>query len=186
MANYNVNASVPKTLVRHLIRWTAASGQVDGGAARVLEAIVATPISPELVPGPGRGGASQGAPAQRTEAVIGPFDLQDFNLYWISRFGFRPSRVAFLALHAWGDRAKGAWPPLVPEAERHQYDLATIKRWLEVFLRRFFGESQFKRSAMPNAPKVGSGGSLSPRGDWRAPSDASAEAWLAELRAGVP
>jgi NAD+ synthase (glutamine-hydrolysing) len=184
MAHYNVNASVPKTLIRHLIRWTATSGQVGGEAARVLEAILATPISPELVPS-GRH-QDAGEPVQRTEAVIGPFDLQDFNLYWISRFGFRPSRVAFLALHAWGDRGRGSWPPLVPESERRQYDLATIKHWLEVFLRRFFGESQFKRSATPNAPKVGSGGSLSPRGDWRAPSDASAEAWLAELREGVP
>ena len=183
MSHYSVNASVPKTLIQHLVRWAVASGQFDRETGTVLQDIVDTEISPELVPATGGPG---GQPAQRSEDVIGPFALQDFNLYYISRFGFRPSKVAFLALHAWGDAARGEWPDLIPAARRRAYDLAAIVRWLEVFLRRFFGASQFKRSAMPNAPKVGSGGSLSPRGDWRAPSDAGPEAWIAELRGNVP
>jgi NAD+ synthase (glutamine-hydrolysing) len=117
---------------------------------------------------------------------VGPYELQDFNLYYVSRFGFRPSKVAFLAHHAWSKRDRGLWPESIPESERREYDLPTIKRWLEVFLRRFFESSQFKRSAMPNGPKVGSGGSLSPRSDWRAPSDAHAAVWLDELRTHVP
>ena len=107
-------------------------------------------------------------------------------MYYISRFGFRPSKVAFLAHHAWSAKEKGAWPELLPAEKRNQYDLATIKKWLEVFLLRFFKTSQFKRSAIPNGPKVGSGGSLSPRGDWRAPSDSEATVWLKELREHVP
>jgi len=94
--------------------------------------------------------------------------------------------VAFLAHHAWGNKDRGDWPDLLPVDKRIEYDLPTIKKWLEVFLYRFFKISQFKRSAIPNGPKVGSGGSLSPRGDWRAPSDAEAEVWLAELRENVP
>jgi NAD+ synthase (glutamine-hydrolysing) len=117
---------------------------------------------------------------------VGPYELQDFNLYYLSRFGYRPSKVAFLALAAWGDRRAGTWPDTVPESERREYELATIRHWLEVFVKRFFQDSQFKRSAMPNGPKVGSGGSLSPRGDWRAPSDSPATVWLEELRANVP
>jgi NAD+ synthase (glutamine-hydrolysing) len=182
MSHYNVNASVPKTLIQHLVRWVIASKQFDEGVSRTLEAILNTPISPELVPGADRGGH----PLQSTEQVIGPFALQDFNLYYISRRGYRPSKVAFLAYHAWGDRARGAWPEGLPEPQRIEYSLADIKHWLDVFLLRFFQLSQFKRSALPNGPKVGSGGSLSPRGDWRAPSDAEAEAWRAELREGVP
>ena len=107
-------------------------------------------------------------------------------MYYLSRFGFLPSRVAFLAYNAWSDRERGDWPDLLPPESRHQYDLATIRKWLEVFLLQFFEFSQFKRSALPNAPKVGSGGSLSPRGDWRAPSDAKADIWLEELRLNVP
>ena len=183
MSHYNVNASVPKTLIRHLIRWEAAGGRVDVETAQVLRSIADTPISPELVPaGPG----AHAEPAQRTEEVVGPFELQDFHLYYTSRFGFRPSRVAFLALHAWGDRGRGAWPDSIAEGERREYDLPAIKRWLAVFLDRFFRTSQFKRSALPDGPKVGSGGSLSPRSDWRAPSDASAQTWLAELEENVP
>jgi NAD+ synthase (glutamine-hydrolysing) len=125
-------------------------------------------------------------PAQRTEDAIGPYDLQDFNTYYVTRFGFRPSKIAFLALHAWGDAARGGWPALIPGERRKAYDLPTIRKWLEVFLFRFFQISQFKRSAMPNGPKVGSGGSLSPRGDWRAPSDSEAAVWLEELRRNVP
>jgi NAD+ synthase (glutamine-hydrolysing) len=181
MSHYNVNASVPKTLIQQLIRWAIATDQHDEATSRVLQAVLDTEISPELVPG------DDGAESeQSTESEIGPYELQDFNTYYITRFGFSPSKVAFLALHAWGDRTRGSWPPYLPESQRNEYDLATIRRWLKVFLYRFFKLSQYKRSAMPNGPKVGSGGSLSPRGDWRAPSDSEAEAWLAELAANVP
>jgi NAD+ synthase (glutamine-hydrolysing) len=181
MSHYSVNASVPKTLIEHLIRWTIRTRQFDDSTSEVLQSIVDTEISPELVPGD-----NSGKPAQASEAVLGPFELQDFFLYYTSRYGFRPSRVAFLAEHAWSCRERGAWPEEVPEKERHQYDRATIKRWLAQFLRRFFETSQFKRSALPNAPKVGSGGSLSPRSDWRAPSDGHADAWLEQLNREVP
>ena len=177
MSHYNVNGGVPKTLIQHLIRWVASSGQVDEGATATLEAILDTEISPELVPG---------AAPQSTEAAIGPYALQDFTLFHVLRHGFRPSKIAFLAEHAWADPARGAWPPGFPDERRKAYDLPTIRRWMEVFLKRFFGFAQFKRSAMPNGPKVSAGGSLSPRGDWRAPSDGNARAWLAELRENVP
>ncbi|HEX8693995.1 MAG TPA: NAD(+) synthase [Longimicrobium sp.] len=185
MSHYNVNASVPKTLIQYLIRWVAGSGEVSPEAAAVLREIVETEISPELVPHP-EGQADRSRPAQRTEDVVGPYALQDFTLYYVTRFGFRPSKVAFLAHHAWGDRGRGEWPELVPPEKRGEYTLAEIKRWLEVFLWRFFKTSQFKRSAVPNGPKVGSGGSLSPRGDWRAPSDSEAVVWLDELQRNVP
>ncbi|HEY0023646.1 MAG TPA: NAD(+) synthase [Longimicrobium sp.] len=184
MSHYNVNASVPKTMIQYLIRWVIDTEQFDAGTNRVLQSILDTEISPELVPA-GEGEPGEG-PAQSTQQKIGPYELQDFTLYYITRYGFRPSKVAFLAHHAWGDRARGPWPELLPEERRNQYDLATIKRWMEVFLWRFFKTSQFKRSAMPNGPKVGSGGSLSPRGDWRAPSDSEATVWLDELRRNVP
>jgi NAD+ synthase (glutamine-hydrolysing) len=171
---------VPKTLIRHVIRWQIATRQFDARTLEVLKGIVETPISPELVPGAGD------KPEQSSEAVVGPYELQDFHLYYVSRFGYRPSKVAFLALSAWADRTAGTWPDTVPEGDRRAYDLATICHWLEVFLKRFFQGSQFKRSAMPNGPKVGSGGSLSPRGDWRAPSDSPATTWLDELRNNVP
>ncbi|MGH7457640.1 MAG: NAD(+) synthase [Longimicrobiaceae bacterium] len=178
MSHYNVNASVPKTLIQHLIRWSVRTRQFDAATAEVLQKIVDTGVSPELVPAAGGG-------AQSTEEVVGPFELQDFHLYYLTRFGFRPGKIAYLAHHAWGERERGRWPELVPLERRNQYDLAEIKEWLEVFLERFF-KNQFKRSALPNGPKVGSGGSLSPRGDWRAPSDASAALWLEELRENVP
>jgi NAD+ synthase (glutamine-hydrolysing) len=181
MSHYGVNASVPKTLIRYLVRWVVATGQFDDETSGVLTSVVETAISPELVPGAGRGGAS---PA--SESIVGPFELQDFFLYNVSRYGYRPSRVVFLAEHAWRNRASGVWPQGVSETDRHEYDRATIKRWLAVFLRRFFETSQFKRSALPNAPKVGSGGSLSPRSDWRAPSDGHADAWLEELELEIP
>ncbi|HUG41249.1 MAG TPA: NAD(+) synthase, partial [Longimicrobiales bacterium] len=181
MSHYNVNASVPKTLIQYLIRWAVGTGQFDDDANATLLSILNTEISPELVPGDAADG-----PSQSTEAVVGPYELQDFHLYFVSRYGFRPSKVAYLAHEAWRDRSRGHWPDAIPEAARHEYDLPTIRKWLEVFLRRFFETSQFKRSAMPNGPKVGSGGSLSPRGDWRAPSDASAAAWIEELRRRVP
>jgi NAD+ synthase (glutamine-hydrolysing) len=180
MSHYNVNASVPKTLIQYLIRWVVATGQFDDATSAVLTAILATAISPELIP-PGENGDGQ-----RTEEVVGPYDLQDFHLYFISRYGFRPSKVAFIAHAAWGDRTRGGWPDGIPDDARREYDLPAIKKWLGVFLHRFFELSQFKRSAAPNGPKVGSGGSLSPRGDWRAPSDSSARPWLDELRSNVP
>ncbi|MDE2578800.1 MAG: NAD(+) synthase [Hyphomicrobiales bacterium] len=176
MAHYNVNASVPKTLIQHLIRWCAADWRFGADAAPVLEAILGTEISPELVPG-----AAGDVPAQLTENFVGPYALQDFNLYWITRYGFGPRKVAFMAWHAWKDAGAGAWPPHIPAEKKRAYDLADIRKWLGVFVKRFFATSQFKRSAMPNGPKVSSGGSLSPRGDWRAPSDSSAAAWLAEV-----
>jgi len=180
MSHYNVNGSVPKTLIQHLVRWLVATRQFDDATSRVLQRIVATRISPELVPGSGE------EPEHSSESVVGPYELQDFNLYYLSRYGYRPSKVAFLAHAAWGDRRTGVWPDTVPADQRRDYTLATIRRWLEVFVVRFFQGSQFKRSAMPNGPKVGSGGSLSPRSDWRAPSDSPATAWLDELRANVP
>ncbi|WP_246688220.1 NAD(+) synthase [Methylobacterium sp. WL120] len=180
MSHYAVNAGVPKTLIQHLIRWSIASGQFGTEEGRVLSAVLDTEISPELVP------AGADAAPQSTEAVIGPYALQDFTLFYTLRHGFRPSKIAFLALHAWGDAAKGAWPPDFPADKRLAYGLPEIRRWLGVFLTRFFGFSQFKRSALPNGPKVSAGGALSPRGDWRAPSDGTARIWLDELERNVP
>lgn len=177
MSHYNVNASVPKTLITHLVRWVAESKQFGDVNSSVLLAVVNTEISPELVPGK----AGDEAPAQITQNVIGPYELQDFNLYYTLRFGFAPSKVAFLALHAWKDRDVGAWPD-DEHVARNQYELKDIKHNLGIFLKRFFQTSQFKRTCVPNAPKVGSGGSLSPRGDWRAPSDSEATAWLENLK----
>jgi NAD+ synthase (glutamine-hydrolysing) len=181
MSHYNVNASVPKTLIQYLLRWAADTDQFGAEAGRVLEAVVDTEISPELIPAD----PDADRPAQHTEATVGPYELQDFFLYHVLRFGNRPSKVAWLAHHAWGDRARGPWPDLIPEPRRNQYTLEEIETWLLVFLSRFFQTSQFKRTAVPNSPKVGSGGSLSPRGDWRAPSDGNATAWLTELQSIV-
>ncbi|MFZ0039988.1 MAG: NAD(+) synthase [Solirubrobacteraceae bacterium] len=183
MSHYNVNASVPKTLIQFLVRWTIDSDQFGEQAADVLRSILGTAISPELIPSTGDSGDG---PGQDSESTVGPYELQDFFLYYILRFGYRPSKVAYLAQYAWGDRNRGDWPDLIPEDHRNEYSLGQIRHWLEVFLERFFQTSQFKRSALPNAPKVGSGGSLSPRSDWRAPSDGHAAAWLAELHQGVP
>ncbi len=183
MSHYNINASVPKTLIQHLLRWVIGTGQFDADTDAVLQSILDTEISPELVP---HEADDAKEPAQSTEAKVGPYDLQDFNLYYVTRFGFRPSKVAFLSEHAWANKGRGNWPDSLPVARHRQYDLATIKRWLDVFLFRFFQISQFKRSCLPNGPKVGSGGSLSPRGDWRAPSDSEATVWLEELRRNVP
>jgi NAD+ synthase (glutamine-hydrolysing) len=180
MAHYNVNSGVPKTLIQHLIRWVISSRQFGDDVSQTLRAILAAEISPELVP------VGEGQRPQSTEAAIGPYALQDFNLYYTLRFGFRPSKIAFLAMHAWHVDAKGDWPSGVPADQRHHYDLVAIRKWLEVFLKRFFAFSQFKRSAMPNGPKVSAGGSLSPRGDWRAPSDGNAAAWLEDLERNVP
>ncbi|WP_151480299.1 NAD(+) synthase [Streptomyces albicerus] len=172
MSHYNVNSGVPKTLIQHLVRWVISSGQFEEEANETLAAILDTEISPELVPG---------EELQSTESRIGPYALHDFTLFHILRHGFRPSKIGFLAWHAWHDRDAGAWPPGFPEAKRTAYELPEIRHWLETFCRRFFGFAQFKRSAMPNGPKVLAGGSLSPRGDWRAPSDSTAETWLRDL-----
>lgn len=167
MSHYNVNASVPKTLMKYLVRWVAESGQMGEGGSRVLLDVLATEISPELVPGEpeGDGKGAAAKPSQSTEAVIGPYELQDFHLFYTVRYGFSPRKVAFLCWSAW----------------QEAYSLGDIKRHLRTFVQRFFQTSQFKRSCVPNAPKVGSGGSLSPRGDWRAPSDGSAAPWLADV-----
>ena len=176
MSHYHVNASVPKTLIQYLVGYVARSGQL-GDASRVLLDVLDTAISPELVPG-----QNGSQPGQTSESVVGPYELQDFHLYYTLRFGYSPQKVAFLAWHAWRDRRRGNWPDIA-EAKRGEYSLAEVKRWLRVFVKRFFQLSQYKRSAIPNAPKVGSGGSLSPRSDWRAPSDGEAAAWLAEVEA---
>jgi NAD+ synthase (glutamine-hydrolysing) len=175
MSHYAVNASVPKTLIQYLIRWVADSERLGSDVRDTLINVLGTEISPELVPA-GEGGAS----IQSSEAIVGPYELQDFNLYYTLRFGFSPVRVAFLSYCAWHARDQGVWPD-IPVELRHQYTIGEIKRHLGTFASRFFQTSQFKRSTIPNAPKVGSGGSLSPRGDWRAPSDAQADVWLAEL-----
>jgi NAD+ synthase (glutamine-hydrolysing) len=172
MAHYHVNASVPKTLIQFLVRYVARTGLLGSSLSAVLDDVLDTPISPELVPGK--------TELQSTEAIVGPYELQDFNLYYILRFGYLPTKVAFLAWSAWRDRTLGTWPE-IPETARNQHDIAQIKKWLGVFARRFFQLSQYKRSAMPNGPKVGSGGSLSPRSDWRAPSDSEASVWLADV-----
>jgi len=180
MSHYAVNAGVPKTLIQYLIRWCATTDQFEASTEEILLSILATEISPELVP------AGEDGEIQSTEDKIGPYELNDFFLHHVMRFGQKPSKVAFLALHAWRDAASGTWPAGFPEAKKNEYDLSAIRSWLAKFLERFFGFSQFKRSAIPNGPKVSSGGALSPRGDWRAPSDASAAVWLAELEAKLP
>jgi len=176
MAHYDVNASVPKTLIQHMLRWSARSGAFGDALRVVLHDVLETTISPELVPGD-----ASAVPAQRSEDIVGPFELQDFNLYYLLRFGYRPSKVAFLAWSAWHDASIGPWPD-VSGTQHTEYPIAAIKRWLRVFVQRFFQDTQFKRSCLPNAPKVGSGGSLSPRGDYRTPSDAKADVWLDDLR----
>lgn len=180
MSHYGINSGVPKTLIQYLIRWVIATGQFTDACGHVLEAVLGTEISPELVP-PGADGA-----IQSTESIIGPYELNDFFLHHVIRYGAAPSKVAFLAWHAWRERGTGLWPAGFPAEVRNQYDLATIAGWLDKFLARFFGFSQFKRSALPNGPKVSSAGALSPRGDWRAPSDAVATVWREELRLGLP
>jgi NAD+ synthase (glutamine-hydrolysing) len=181
MSHYAVNTGVPKTLIQHLIRWVIAQGEgVDAAEAAVLQSVLDTEISPELVP------AGQDGRMQSTEDRIGPYALHDFALFHILRYGFRPSKIAFLAEHAWRDAEAGAWPPGFPDEDRYAYDLPAITKWLQVFLKRYFAFAQFKRSAIPNGPKVSPAGSLSPRGDWRAPSDGNARVWLAELAAALP
>lgn len=180
MSHYGVNAGVPKTLIQYLIRWTIRTDQFDPDTDAVLDAILNTEISPELVP------ADADGRMQSTEDRVGPYALNDFFLHHIVRYGQRPSKVAFLCWHAWRDAAAGRWPIDFPEEAKGSYDLPTIARWLEKFLWRFFQTSQFKRSALPNGPKVSAGGALSPRGDWRAPSDGVATPWVEELRGNLP
>ncbi|MES2755707.1 MAG: NAD(+) synthase [Pseudomonadota bacterium] len=177
MSHYGVNGGVPKTLIQFLIRWATRTGQFDAETDRVLEAILAQEISPELVPG---------AELQSTEDRVGPYALHDFFLHYVVRHGMAPSKIAFLAWQAWRDVDVGRWPLGVPEGARIAYDLPTIVGWLDAFLQRFFATSQFKRSALPNGPKVSAGGALSPRGDWRAPSDGTARVWRDELRDNTP
>jgi NAD+ synthase (glutamine-hydrolysing) len=180
MSHYNVNGGVPKTLIQHLIRWVISSKQFDDAVNEVLQSVLDTEISPELVP------AGEDEEIQSSESKVGPYVLQDFSLFQVLRFGFRPSKVAFLAWHAWSDAQRGDWPTGYPEDRRPVYSLKEIRHWLQVFAQRFYSFSQFKRSALPNGPKVSHGGSLSPRGDWRAPSDMSARIWLDEIEREIP
>ena len=158
MSMYGVNASIPKTLVRHLTAYAADEAEgSDPALAAVLRDILDTPVSPELLP------PKEGEIAQRTEDLVGPYELHDFFLYYAVRWGFGPRKVFRLAMHALGE----------------DYSRETVLKWLKNFYRRFFAQ-QFKRSCLPDGPKVGSA-ALSPRGDWRMPSDASARLWLEEL-----
>lgn len=180
MSHYNVNGGVPKTLIQHLIRWVISSGQFNDDVNDVLQSVLDTEITPELVP------AADGEAVQSSQAKVGPYALQDFSLFHVLRYGFRPSKIAFLAWHAWHDADAGDWPAGFPDDEHVAYSLADIRHWLKVFVQRFYSFSQFKRSALPNGPKVSAGGALSPRGDWRAPSDMSARIWLDEIERNVP
>lgn len=180
MSHYNVNAGVPKTLIQHLIRWVIGSGEFDREVGDILQSVLDTEITPELVP------VGDDQPVQSSEATVGPYALQDFSLFQVLRYGFRPSKIAFLAWHAWSDPQRGDWPPGYPPASRPGYTLGEIRQWLTVFAQRFYSFSQFKRSALPNGPKVSHGGSLSPRGDWRAPSDMAATVWLQEIEREIP
>lgn len=180
MSHYNVNAGVPKTLIQLLIRWVIGSGQFDDEVGRILQSVLDTEITPELVP------VDAGEQVQSSEAKVGPYALQDFSLFCVLRYGFRPSKIAFLAWHAWSDPNRGDWPPGFPADKRPAYSLADIRHWLTVFAQRYYSFSQFKRSALPNGPKVSHGGSLSPRGDWRAPSDMAATVWLDEIEREIP
>jgi NAD+ synthase (glutamine-hydrolysing) len=170
MSHYAVNAGVPKTLIQFLIRWCIRTDQYDAATDEILARILAQEISPELVP------ADAAGALQSTEAMIGPYALNDFFAHYVLRHGLAPSKIAFLAYHAWRDAAAGRWPEDVP----------VIRHWLEAFCRRFFQTSQFKRSAFPNGPKVSAGGAVSPRGDWRAPSDSTAAVWLDEIARSMP
>ena len=180
MSHYNVNGGVPKTLIQHLIRWVISSHQFDDTVNDVLQSVLDTEITPELIP------TGEDEEIQSSEAKVGPYVLQDFSLFQVLRYGFRPSKVAFLAWHAWSDADRGDWPAGFPEDKRPAYSLKEIRHWLQVFAQRFYAFAQFKRSAMPNGPKVSHGGSLSPRGDWRAPSDMSARTWLDEIEREIP
>lgn len=179
MSHYTVNAGVPKTLVQHLIRWVISHGEFEEAANEVLVEILQQEITPELIP------TEEGRKPQATQDTVGPYNLQDFTLAMVVRHGFRPRKIAFLAWHAWKDADAGEWPPGFPDDARVAYDLEAVRTWLQVFVKRFFA-NQFKRSALPNGPKVSPSGTMSPRGDWRMPSDAKGTAWLAEIERDVP
>ena len=179
MSHYSVNAGVPKTLVQHLIRWVISHGELEQHTNEVLAEILGQEITPELIP------IEEGTKPQATEDSVGPYNLQDFTLALVVRHGFRPRKIAFLAWHAWKDIDTGEWPPGFPAEARVAYGLTDVRAWLEVFVKRFFA-NQFKRSALPNGPKVSPSGTMSPRGDWRMPSDARGTAWLAEIERDVP
>lgn len=174
MSHYNVNAGAPKTLIQHLIRWNARRDSFGAAASKVLFDILDAEISPELVP------AGADGKMQSTEGTIGPYALHDFFLHYTLR-GLRPSKIAYLAECAWSDPSKGAWPEGLKDDDKRAFSRSEIVKWLGEFARRFFSTSQFKRSAVPNGPKLSPGGALSPRGDWRAPSDSSARAWLDDI-----
>jgi len=157
MSSYGVNASVPKTLVRHLVNWVAMHSNNHLVRSTLLD-IIDTPVSPELLPADAEGHISQ-----KTEDLVGPYELHDFFLYNFVRFGFSPAKILFLARHAFGQH----------------YEEKTLRHWLKVFCHRFFTQ-QFKRSCIPDGPKVGSV-SLSPRGDWRMPSDAQSDIWKSNI-----
>ncbi|MGD1109539.1 MAG: NAD(+) synthase [Mycobacterium sp.] len=180
MSHYNVNVGVPKTLIQHLIRWVISSNEFESEVDEVLRSVLDTEITPELIP------TGEEEELQSSEAKVGPFALQDFSLFHVLRYGFRPSKIAFLAWHAWNDADAGNWPAGFPDHKRPSYSLKEIRHWLQIFVQRFYSFSQFKRSALPNGPKVSHGGALSPRGDWRAPSDMSARIWLDEIEREVP
>jgi NAD+ synthase (glutamine-hydrolysing) len=180
MSHYNVNGGVPKTLIQHLIRWVISSNEFESAVDEVLRSVLDTEITPELIP------TGEEEELQSSEAKVGPFALQDFSLFHVLRYGFRPSKIAFLAWHAWNDAEAGDWPAGFPDNKRPSYSLKEIRHWLQIFVQRFYSFSQFKRSALPNGPKVSHGGALSPRGDWRAPSDMSARIWLDEIEREVP
>ncbi|CUR56372.1 Glutamine-dependent NAD(+) synthetase [metagenome] len=179
MSHYTVNAGVPKTLVQHLIRWVISHGEFDATVGELLGEILDQEITPELIP------VEEGKKPQATQDTVGPYNLQDFTLALVVRHGFRPRRIAFLAWHAWQDLESGEWPPGFPDEARVAYTLEEVRTWLQVFVKRFFA-NQFKRSALPNGPKVSPSGTMSPRGDWRMPSDAKGTAWLAEIERDVP
>lgn len=178
MSHYGVNGGVPKTLMQQLVHWVADSDQLPE-VSDTLRSVLDTEISPELVPS-----RDEDRP-QSTQDRIGPYALQDFTLHHVLRHGSRPSKIAFLAEQAWSDATKGAWPASVAEEDRGAYDLAEIRAWLVVFVERFFA-NQFKRSALPDGPKVLPSGTMSPRGDWRMPSDVGAARWLADIEDNVP
>ena len=165
MSMYGVNCSIPKTLIKYMVRHVAVN-EVDDITRETLLDIIDTPISPELIPADEDGNISQ-----KTENLVGPYELHDFFLYYFLRFGFRPSKIFLLAKKAFDGTNKDV----------QKYDEKTIKRWLREFTRRFFNQ-QFKRSCLPDGPKVGSV-SLSPRGDWRMPTDADSSIWLREIDA---
>ena len=172
MSHYSVNPGIPKTMLQYMIRWVCRQNLFGEACTKVLKDILAQEISPELIPGGGE-------KLQSTQDTIGPYELHEFFLYHLL-LGREPRDIAYLAYQAWADKQKGRWPADLPEADRHQYDLETILRWLREFLRRFF-TSQFKRTCVPGGPGITAGFGLSPRGDLRMPSDISGRIWIKQV-----